>query len=79
MDNAIEATLLDFETTMKRFHTKRWEKKIAPQLEGLGDDERAQKLFDIMEQLQKEDPEFMAKVNNQMGRYWMDAILLSES
>jgi hypothetical protein len=65
MDNAINQVLLEFETTLKRFHPQRW-KTIEEQLEGLEGDPRDVKLLTMMEELQDTEPKFMAKVEEQM-------------
>ena len=66
MDAAIESVLVDFENTMKRNHETRWtniEKRLEP---CATPDERAQKLFEIMEKLQADEPEFMARLQDEM-------------
>ena len=66
MDAAIEKVLVDFENTMKTRYQSRWV-SIEAKLDGLDEPERSQKLFLIMEQLQESEPDFMAKVNRNMG------------
>ncbi len=66
MDAAIEKVLVDFESTMKRKYESRWV-SIEAKLEGLGEPERSQKLFEIMEGLQQTEPMFMEKVNRDMN------------
>jgi hypothetical protein len=66
MDSAIEKVLVDFETTLREKHAPRWT-NIEKRLESCKtEDERAQKLFAIMEKLQAEEPEFMARLNAEM-------------
>jgi len=64
MDTAIEKVLQDFEINMKQYHPKRWNKIEEKQLAGLTGDERDMKLLQVMEQLQKDEPEFMTKLAN---------------
>ena len=62
MDTAIGKVLVDFETTMRRGYSNRWE-VIEKQLEGTSEEERPAKLFEIMEKLQREEPALMARIN----------------
>lgn len=66
MDSAIEQVLVDFETTMKRQYPQRWQSDIRPALEGLQGEERQQKLVQIMEDLERNDPTFMSRVQGKM-------------
>jgi len=66
MDSAIEKVLVEFETTMRRKYASRWV-SIEAKLDGLVEPERAQRLFSIMEELNQSEPDFMAKVNRDMG------------
>jgi hypothetical protein len=66
MDSSIKNVVVDFERVMKKDHTKRW-KKIEAQLKGLDPADRSVKLFNIMEDLQTKEPEFMAKVVQKMA------------
>eukprot|EP00586_Coscinodiscus_wailesii_P022971 CAMPEP_0172500980 /NCGR_PEP_ID=MMETSP1066-20121228/144895_1 /TAXON_ID=671091 /ORGANISM="Coscinodiscus wailesii, Strain CCMP2513" /LENGTH=173 /DNA_ID=CAMNT_0013275523 /DNA_START=34 /DNA_END=555 /DNA_ORIENTATION=- len=66
MDDAIGKVLVEFETTMKDKYRSRWV-SIEAKLDGLGDVERSQRLFAIMEELQESEPEFMARVKRDMG------------
>ena len=66
MDSAIEKVLVDFEEVMRESYPTRWV-DISEQLDGLDSDERQAKLIQIMEDLQKKDPEFMERVNKKMG------------
>lgn len=66
MDSAIEKVLRDFESTMKKKYASRWV-SIETKLKGLKEPDRSQKLFEIMEELQKTEPDFYAKVNEDMG------------
>ena len=66
MDAAIEKVLVEFETTMKEKYQSRWV-SIEAKLDGFVEPERSQRLFSIMEQLQQSEPDFMAKVNRDMG------------
>jgi 3-methyladenine DNA glycosylase AlkC len=66
MDSAIEKVLRDFESTMKKKYASRWV-SIETKLKGLKEPDRSQKLFEIMEDLQKTEPDFYAKVNEDMG------------
>ncbi len=65
MDNAIEKVLIDFESTMKSKYPSRWV-SIEAKLNGLDDVKRSQRLFEIMEDLQVNEPDFMKKVNENM-------------
>ena len=66
MDEAIEKVLIEFENTMRSKYESRWV-SIEAKLDGLDEPERSQRLFAIMEDLQQSEPEFMAKVNNDMA------------
>ena len=66
MDFAIEKVLRDFESTMKRKYASRWV-SVEAKLKGLKEPDRSQKLFEIMEEMQKSEPDFYAKVNEDMG------------
>lgn len=66
MDDAIEKVLIDFERVMKVKYPSRWV-SIDKKLEGLGEVERSQKLFEIMEGLQQSEPDFMKRVNEDMS------------
>ena len=66
MDEAIEKVLVEFENTMKGKYPSRWVSMEA-KLDGLVEPERSQRLFAIMEELQASEPQFMAKVNSEMG------------
>lgn len=67
MDAAIENVLVDFERTLKTKYASRWV-SIENKLEGLVEPERAQVLFQIMEDLQEREPDFMAQVNRDMNK-----------
>ena len=67
MDTAIEKVLVDFEATMKSSYPTRWA-DIREELDGLEGDDRKAKLIDIMEDIQKKDPEFMDRINQKMGK-----------
>lgn len=66
MDSAIEKVLNEFESTMKTKYASRWVSMEA-KLKGLKEPERSQRLFEIMEELQKLEPEFYAKVMGDSG------------
>ncbi len=66
MDNAIQKVLVDFETVMQKEKYKQKWMDIQTELDGLDELERSVKLFEIMEQLQRDEPQFMEKVNNDM-------------
>jgi len=67
MDSAIENVIVDFESTMKRFYSQQW-REIEKELEETTstEEERAQKLFDIMEKIEADKPELMAKIKEKM-------------
>ena len=67
MDGAIEKVLQDFEANLKRYYPKRWEAIEETSLAGLSGDERDIKLLKVMEELQRDDPEFMTKLANRSG------------
>ena len=67
MDGAIEKVLEDFESSLKRYYPKRWNKIEEEYLVGLSGDERGIKLLQVMEQLQRDEPEFMTKLANRGG------------
>lgn len=67
MDAAIENVLVDFERTLKTKYASRWV-SIENKLEGLVEPERAQVLFQIMEDLQEREPDFMVQVNRDMNK-----------
>lgn len=67
MDSAIAEVLSEFEETMRRNYASRWV-SIEAKLEGLVEPERSQRLFEIMEGLQRDEPEFMAEVNQDMAK-----------
>ena len=67
MDSAIEKVLEEFETSLKRYYPKRWETIEETSLAGLSGDERDIKLLKVMEELQREEPEFMTKLANRKG------------
>ena len=66
MDSAIEKVLLDFESTMKRNYASRWV-SIEAKLDGLEEPMRSQKLFEIMEGLEQDEPAFMEMVKGDMS------------
>lgn len=66
MDAAIEQVLVDFEATLKRFYPQRWE-VMEEELGDLVGDARDIKLLQMMEQLQDDEPEFMAKLKEKMA------------
>lgn len=66
MDSAIEKVLIEFESTLKTKYASRWV-SIEAQLKGLNEPERSQKLFVIMEEMQKKEPEFYAKLMGDSG------------
>mmetsp|Transcript_86508 Transcript_86508/g.249854 ORF Transcript_86508/g.249854 Transcript_86508/m.249854 type:complete len:181 (-) Transcript_86508:190-732(-) len=68
MDSAIEQVVVDFESTLETYYPQRYQKDIRPLLEGLADEERQQKLVQIMENFQRTDPEFMTRVQEKMKR-----------
>lgn len=67
MDGAIEKVLQDFEASLKRYYPKRWESIEENSLAGLSGDERDIKLLKVMEELQRDEPEFMTKLANRSG------------
>lgn len=66
-DSAIEEVLVDFEQTMKQSFPNQWQKLQAP-LETLEGVERQQKVMEIMEGLQEDDPTLMEQVNKKMQK-----------
>lgn len=66
MDDAIEKVLVDFETTMKAKYPSRWV-SIESKLDGLEEPARSQRLFEIMEELQVSESQFMEQVNRDMA------------
>jgi hypothetical protein len=68
MDAAMETVLGEFETTLQEKYPNRWTKMEDQYLLAtLTEPERSQRLLQIMEQLQQEDPKFMAQVNQDMS------------
>jgi hypothetical protein len=68
MDSAIENVLVDFEKTMRAIDPTRWyELEEEAGLKDLDQIQRSVKLIAIMERLEKEEPEFMAKLNKKMA------------
>ena len=67
MDSAIEKVLEDFEVRLKRYYPKRWETIEETSLAGLSGDERDIKLLKVMEELQRDEPEFMTNLANRRG------------
>eukprot|EP00565_Helicotheca_tamesis_P005860 CAMPEP_0185730040 /NCGR_PEP_ID=MMETSP1171-20130828/8222_1 /TAXON_ID=374046 /ORGANISM="Helicotheca tamensis, Strain CCMP826" /LENGTH=142 /DNA_ID=CAMNT_0028399015 /DNA_START=222 /DNA_END=650 /DNA_ORIENTATION=+ len=66
MDSAIENVLEDFEETMKTRYIKRW-KLIEEELEGLDEAERVEKLIQVMEEIQRDEPALMERINRDMA------------
>jgi uncharacterized Fe-S cluster-containing radical SAM superfamily enzyme len=66
MDDAIEKVLTEFEVVMKEKYQSRWV-SIESKLDGLEEPQRSQRLFQIMENLQQTEPDFMDKVNKDMA------------
>ena len=66
MDAAIEGVLGDFERTLKQNHPAKWA-SIKKQLLALTEEARAQKLFQIMQELEQTEPQFMKQVQQQMA------------
>ena len=66
MDAAIEGVLGDFESTLKQNHPAKWA-SIEKQLLALTEEARAQKLFQIMQELEQTEPQFMKQVQQQMA------------
>eukprot|EP00978_Attheya_sp_CCMP212_P025353 scaffold81384_cov43-Attheya_sp.AAC.2 len=67
-DAAMETVLSEFETTLQEKHPSRWTTiEDQYQLATLTEPERSQRLLQIMEQLQQDDPQFMAQVNEEMS------------
>ena len=65
MDSAIEQVLVDFERTMSEQYPQRWQ-DMKTSLEGLEGDERQQKVMQLMEDIQKNDPQLMQRINEKM-------------
>jgi hypothetical protein len=69
MDSAIENVLVDFEKAMRAFYPSRWyELEEEAGLKDLDRIERSVKLIAIMDRLEKEESEFMAKLNKKMAQ-----------
>jgi hypothetical protein len=69
MDSAIENVLVDFEKAMRAFYPSRWyELEEEAGLKDLDRIERSVKLIAIMDRLEKEESEFMAKLNEKMAQ-----------
>jgi hypothetical protein len=69
MDSAIENVLIDFEKAMRAFYPSRWYKlEEEAGLKDLDRIERSVKLIAIMDRLNKEESEFMAKLNEKMAQ-----------
>ena len=68
-DNAIQQVIVDFERTMMHNYPQKWNTDIRPQLTGLepGTMERQEKLIQIMESMERTDPEFMKKVQTKIN------------
>jgi len=66
MDLAIENVLVEFENIMRTKYVSRWV-GFEAKLEGLVEPERSQRLFGIMEGLERDEPEFMAKIKRDMA------------
>jgi hypothetical protein len=67
MDSAIENVLVDFEKAMRAFYPSRWyELEKEAGLKDLDKIERSVKLIAIMDRLEKDESEFMAKLNQKM-------------
>ena len=64
--SAIEGVLGDFERTLKQNHPAKWI-SIEKQLLALTEETRAQKLFQIMQELEQTEPQFMKQVQQQMA------------
>jgi hypothetical protein len=68
MDSAIEEVLVDFEKGMRDFYPSEWyELEEEAGLKDLDQMERSVKLIAIMDRLQKEEAEFMAKLAKQIA------------
>eukprot|EP00594_Rhizosolenia_setigera_P007842 CAMPEP_0178968518 /NCGR_PEP_ID=MMETSP0789-20121207/18317_1 /TAXON_ID=3005 /ORGANISM="Rhizosolenia setigera, Strain CCMP 1694" /LENGTH=73 /DNA_ID=CAMNT_0020654493 /DNA_START=71 /DNA_END=292 /DNA_ORIENTATION=- len=63
--DAIEKVSVDFETTMKAKYPSRWV-SIESKLDGLEGPKRSQKLFEIMEELEASESQFMEQVIRDM-------------
>jgi hypothetical protein len=69
MDSAIENVLVDFEKAMRAFYPSRWYKlEEEAGLKDLDRIERSVKLIAIMDRLEREESEFMAKLNEKMAQ-----------
>ena len=68
-DNAIQQVIVDFERTMMHNYPQKWNTDIRPQLTGLepGTMERQEKLIQIMESMERTDPEFMKRVQTKIN------------
>mmetsp|Transcript_20418 Transcript_20418/g.36986 ORF Transcript_20418/g.36986 Transcript_20418/m.36986 type:complete len:248 (-) Transcript_20418:1274-2017(-) len=67
-DAAMETVLSEFETTLQKKYPSRWTTiEDQYQLATLTEPERSQRLLQIMEQLQQDDPQFMKQVNEEMS------------
>ena len=68
-DNAIQQVIVDFERTMMQNYPQKWNTDIRPQLTGLepGTMERQEKLIQIMESMERTDPEFMKRVQTKIN------------
>lgn len=67
MDEAIGKVLVDFEEAMKTTYPQRWV-EMEEELEGLEGVDRDVKLYELMDQMEKENPNFMARVKDTMGK-----------
>jgi hypothetical protein len=69
MDSAIENVLVDFEKAMRAFYPSRWyELEEEAGLKDLDRIERSVKLIAIMDRLEKDESEFMAKLSEKMAQ-----------
>lgn len=66
MDSAIEQVLVEFAETMQQFHPQRWE-AIQTDLADLTGDDYDRKLLSVMADMEREEPDFMVNVKQQMG------------
>mmetsp|Transcript_15193 Transcript_15193/g.23316 ORF Transcript_15193/g.23316 Transcript_15193/m.23316 type:complete len:187 (+) Transcript_15193:93-653(+) len=66
MDQAIEKVLVEFEVCMKRFYPQQWQEIEAKLEKTTTADERSAKLFEIMEQMEQDEPALMAQIKEKM-------------
>ena len=66
MDSAIENVLSDFESVMSSNFAARWI-ELEEELEGLDKAAKSERLIKIMEEMERDEPKLMAKVNAAMA------------